>query len=197
MPEKQNHQEDDTLVDLLAVQLRGMYDVEMQIIKTIPKIIKMATNERLGGACDRYRLAAGDRLKQLEEVFVKMEIKPAKLPSAAVRGLAEDMDWIGKNMVGCTIVDAGLAASVRLLQRYEITLYVEAASWAERLDLREVAGVLEEAAHEMAEDIRSFEESVARVLDDNAVPDGLDGAEEDEGLGDNEAIEDDEEPEDD
>ncbi len=127
-------EEEDTLEDLLVLQLREMYDVATEIKKMLPKIMKKIAHPELQDRCEAQRAAAEDRARQLEGIFLKMEITPQKFPSAAVRGLAEDAEWTGKNLSGASVRDAGLAATLRLVQHYELVLYVEASSWAERLE---------------------------------------------------------------
>lgn len=162
-------EEEHVLEDLLVVQLRGMYDVETQLAKTLPRIIKKVTNTEFKESLEQYRAQTEHYVGRLEEVFAKLEVKPQKLPSAAIRGLMEDADWIAKNIMGAAAVDVGLAAVLQGVQRYRFALYGTAFAWAKLLEIQGIVDILEESMHDADESIGALDEIAESKLNKAAV----------------------------
>lgn len=162
-------EEEHVLDDLMVIQLRGLYDVEAQVVKAMPRFAKKAADAGLKEQCGQMQAEAEKRTKLLEGIFVKLEIKPQKLPSAAIRGLMEDADWIVKNIVGGVAIDAGLLAALQGVQRYLLAMYSTALSWAKMLEFRETAEILQGIVHDADERSSALDELAASRVDEAAI----------------------------
>jgi ferritin-like metal-binding protein YciE len=165
-------QEDEhVLEDLLIIQLRGIYDVETQLAKVLPRIIKKGTNPALKEAFEQYRAQTEVYVKRLEEAFELLEVKAQKLPSAAIRGLIEDADWIAKNILGVAAIDVGLVAALQAIQHYKLALYGAAFEWAKLLDIKGVVDILEETMHDADEGLEALDELAGSKINEEALAD--------------------------
>ncbi len=181
MPTKtvaKKQEEEHVLEDLLVIQLRGLYDVETQLAKVLPRIIKKGTNPALRDALEEYRARAENYVKRLEEAFRILEIKAQKLPSAAVRGLIEDADWVTKNILGGPAIDVSLVAAFQAVQHYKLALYSAAFEWAKLLEIQEVIDILEETIHDADESLEILDELAGSKINEEAL--GKDEASADE-----------------
>ena len=165
-------QEDEhVLEDLLIIQLRGIYDVEAQLTKALPRIIKKGTNPALKEAFEQYRGQTETYVKRLEEAFELLEVKAQKLPSAAIRALIEDTDWIAKNILGAAAIDVGLVAALQAIQHYKLALYGAAFEWAKLLDIKGVVDLLEETMHDSDEGLEALDELAGSKINEEALQD--------------------------
>ena len=185
MPTKttaKKQEEEDILEDLLVVQLRGIYDVETQLAKALPKLIKKGSNPDLKAALEQCRAQTEHYARRLEDAFAKLEAKAQKLPSAAVRGLLEDADWVTKNILGAAAIDAALVAALQAIQHYKLALYGAAFEWAKLLELQEVIDILEETIHDTDEGLEILDELAGSKINEAALGEdaGDDGNDEDE-----------------
>jgi ferritin-like metal-binding protein YciE len=158
-----------TLEDLLIVQLRGLYDVETQLAKTLPRIIKKGTNVALKDALEHERAQTEIHKKRLEDIFEVLHAKAQKLPSGTIRGLIEDVDWITKNILGTAAIDVGLAGAFQAVQHYKIALYGTAFEWAKLLEFQEVIDILEETMHDTDEGLELLDELAGSTLNEAAL----------------------------
>jgi ferritin-like metal-binding protein YciE len=176
---KQEKQEEEhVLEDLLIIQLRGLYDVEVQLAKALPKLAKKGTNQALKDAIEQSRAQTENCAKRLEGAFEVLEVKAQKLPSAAVRGLIEDADWITKNILGAAAIDVGLVAALQAIQHYRLALYGAAFEWAKLLEIQGVVDILEEIVHDADEGLEILDELAGSKINEEAL--GEDGAEDDD-----------------
>ncbi len=172
MPTKtgvKKQEEEHVLEDLLVIQLRGLYDVETQLAKVLPKIIKKGTNPALREALEEYRAQTENYAKRLEGAFRILEIKAQKLPSAAIRGLIEDADWITKNILGGPAIDVGLVVAFQAIQHYKLALYSAAFEWAKLLEVQEVIDILEETMHDADESLEMLDELAGSKINEGAL----------------------------
>jgi ferritin-like metal-binding protein YciE len=137
-----NQPKAQNLRDLFVLKLKALYDVENQLTKALPKMAKAATDEDLQTAFEDHLAETQNHVKRLEEVFGMLDMKPAKITVEAIRGLAEDGDWVAKNLKGSPALNAGLIAAAQYVEHYEIAGYGSVTEWAKLLGEDDIADVL-------------------------------------------------------
>lgn len=136
-------QQSKGLKKLLEDQLADLYYVEMQLVKTLPKMAKAAMNGDLQAAFEEHLKETQGHVTQLEGAFAAMG-KPAKGKKCpAIDGILAEGKELMDGFKGDPALDAALVSAAQKVEHYEITSYGSAHAWAEQLELEEVAKALE------------------------------------------------------
>jgi len=137
-----------SLHDLLVHELRDLYSAENQLIKALPKVAKTASNAELRQAVETHLEETREQADRLERIFEMLEVSPRSKKCAAMEGLIEECkELMGEDLEGA-VMDAGLIAAAQKVEHYEMAGYGCARTWAEQLDLGEVATLLQETLNE-------------------------------------------------
>ncbi len=136
------------LPELFVVKIQALYDVEQQLVKALPKMAKVATDQDLKEAFRDHLEETRFHVTRLENIFDLLGIKRKKLPAEAIRGLIADGEWCVKNIAKGEALDATLAGAARYVEHYEIASYLSAQAWAELLGEKEIASLLEDTLKE-------------------------------------------------
>ncbi len=137
-----------TLRDLLKKKLCVLYDVETALVDALPEMAEAATSSDLKDAFNDHLIETENHVARLEKIFEALEEEPEKLESEAIKGLIADGEWVVENIIPENALDATLARAGQQVEHYEIALYEAALSWAEELELDDVAALLEETLDE-------------------------------------------------
>lgn len=137
-----------TFNDLLEMKLKALYDVENQILKALPKVIKGVKNSQLESALSEHLEMTKNHVERLEKVFELVESKPKRITVEAIRGMIDDTNWVMKNVQPEPVLDAALIASAQYVEHYEIAGYGTAITWAKHLGLDEAADILGQTLEE-------------------------------------------------
>lgn len=143
-----------TLNDLFLIKLRALYDIESEIVRALPKMVKAATDPDLKNAFEDHLNETRVQAERLENAFEIIGQKPAKLKCEAVRGLVADAAWGISEKPGPEALDAFLIAAAARIEHYEIAGYAAAVKWSKLLGRDDIRVLLEEslAEEEMADD---------------------------------------------
>jgi ferritin-like metal-binding protein YciE len=154
----------ESLHDLFALKVMALYDIESEIVKALPKMARAATDPDLKEGFEEHLEETKSQVERLTVVFDELGIKPKKTKVQAIRGLVEDAEWLIKEEPSEAALDAGLIASARYVEHYEMAGYLSAVVWAKLLGYTEAAKLLQATLEEekMAEEKLSelAEESV-------------------------------------
>jgi ferritin-like metal-binding protein YciE len=138
----------NTLRDLFEDELRDLYDAEKQIVKALPKMIKVAGNEPLRAALEMHLDETRGHVERLERVFESIDVRPRGKHCAGMAGILEEgsdlLDEDGEEAV----LDAAFIAAAQRVEHYEITAYGSLMAWAKVLGLSDARSLLEENAQE-------------------------------------------------
>ncbi len=138
----------ESLEDAFVIKLRELYDMEKQLVKTLPKLAKNADDEMLSQAFEDHLAETEHQVERLETIFEALELKPQGKKGAAIAGLLEGgketMELKGDNKTR----DALLIADAQSVEHLEMALYGTAIAWAHSLGFEDIAEVLEETLEE-------------------------------------------------
>jgi ferritin-like metal-binding protein YciE len=137
-----------SLQDALHLKLKALYDIELQLIKALPKMAKAATDKELARGFKEHLAETTNQVKRLEQAFTILGKKPQKTKVEAIRGLVLDADWVMKNVSGSEVLDLNLVAAASYVEHYEMAGYMAAAEWAQALGLDDVVSLLAETLDE-------------------------------------------------
>lgn len=132
---------DKTLADLLNHAMKDIYYAERKIHRTLPKIIKACSDQKLAQALSDHREETSEQITLLEQAFELMH-KPAKaVRCEAIDGILEEGDGLLEDFGGTSAGDAGIVFACQGVEHYEITRYGTMHTWALELGLKPVAEI--------------------------------------------------------
>jgi ferritin-like metal-binding protein YciE len=135
------------LSELLELKLAALYDIELQLVKALPKLAEAATDPDLKGAFRAHLDETKVHVERLESVFRLVGSEPRAEKSEAVRGIADDGAWAAK-LKDPIVRDSLLVAAASYAEHYEIAGYMSAIRWAKRLGHKAVVTTLSKTLEE-------------------------------------------------
>jgi ferritin-like metal-binding protein YciE len=159
---------DMALRDLLVTKLKGLYDVEQQLTKALPKMAKGAADPELKEGFEKHLKQTEGHVSRLEKILDAMGEKVQKLECDGIRGIVADGDWIIKNTEGDAATDAALAAAAQYAEHYEMAGYGSAIAWAKMLGEDEAADTLQETFNEEKQTSEELMDLAKNKLDERA-----------------------------
>ncbi len=138
----------DTLQDLLLDELRDLYDAELQIAKTLPRLAKRARTPALRNALRDHLEETEAQVERLEEVFDQLGVRGTGRKSRAIHGLLEEgMDLVDVNGAD-SVRDAALIVAIQRVEHYEIAMYGTVITHASMVGHARIARILEQSLDE-------------------------------------------------
>jgi ferritin-like metal-binding protein YciE len=134
----------NTMDELFLHTLKDIYYAENQILKTLPKLAKKASSEKLAQAMEKHRAETEQQIDRLEQVFKILGKKPEGVKCAAIEGILKEGEEILSEVKDPQVRDAGMLASAQAVEHYEITRYGTLIAWGEQLKLKDVCKLLQQ-----------------------------------------------------
>ena len=122
--------------------LRDIYYAEKQILKTLPKMARKATDSDLKAAFEEHQEETEEQIENLKKVFESLGLKVKGVTCEAIEGILEEGSEIMDEAEEGTARDAGMIAAAQAVEHYEITRYGTLVTWAKELGHPEVADLL-------------------------------------------------------
>jgi ferritin-like metal-binding protein YciE len=128
--------------------LKDIYYAENKILKTLPKMAKVAQSKELRAAFLKHERETAGQVKRLDRVFKMIGKPPKGKPCEAINGITDEGAEVMKTYKGMPALDAGLLAAAQAVEHYEISRYGTLKSWAEKLGLGDAADLFEATLEE-------------------------------------------------
>jgi ferritin-like metal-binding protein YciE len=132
------------LKTLFLNELADMYDAENRITKALPKMIKVATCQKLQQALQDHLQETENHVSQVERVFALFEEKPRAKKCPAIVGILDEGDDIASENKKSPAINAAIISACQKVEHYEIASYGTLRAWAELLGNDEAAEIIEE-----------------------------------------------------
>jgi len=137
------------MIDQLFLhKLQFLYDVEMTIEKSLPKMIKKSTSESLKTGLSTHLAETIVQRERLEQIFKMLDENPKKVKSEAIRSIIIDGQNVLSLIDNMVLADIAITENARQIEHYEMSLYLCAMADAERLGYEEIEILLEESLQE-------------------------------------------------
>ncbi len=137
-----------TLKDLFLNKISALYDMELELVKALPKAIEVVHDKELKKAFRYHLKETSEHQKRIEKVFGILARPPRALKGEAIRGLIQDSKWIAKNVQPANARDSSLIRAAQYIQYYEIAGYAGAIDWSRELGESRITRLLTENCHE-------------------------------------------------
>lgn len=138
----------NSLQDLLEHEIKDLYSAETQLIDALPEMAKAASNSKLKQCFEDHLKETQKQLERLEQIAEMMDIDPEGETCAAMKGLVKESKDMIKMKGEDDVRDAGLIASAQRVEHYEMAGYGAAHTYAQQLDLKDAAKLLQETLDE-------------------------------------------------
>jgi ferritin-like metal-binding protein YciE len=138
----------DTLQTLFVQELRDLLDAEKQLVRTLPKLARMATTEMLSAAFRDHLAETREHVNRLEDAFSRLGLRASAKKCVGMQGLIEDGQESIEEAEDGPVRDAALIAAAQRAEHYEMAGYGTARTFATLLGHTEVASILEETLEE-------------------------------------------------
>lgn len=139
---------DKTLDALFYDGLKDIYYAERKLLKALPKMARGAQSDDLRMAFEKHKEETEEHVERLQQVFELIDKRARGKTCPAIDGIIEESEEILDEFKGTTALDAGLIAAAQAAEHYEISRYGSLKSWAEQMNMKEVAALLDQTLSE-------------------------------------------------
>ena len=137
-----------TLRRLFLDEMQEIYVSELMVQEALPRLISGIDSKDLQKAFARHGEQTASHLKRLEQAFQQLESSPRGGRGRSVRAmLTETEDHMGEGG-DAHVVDASLIAAAKRIEHWEIASYSVMATYAEAMNLPEIAALLKATLEE-------------------------------------------------
>ena len=138
----------ENLQKLFEDGLKDIYWAEKALVKSLPKMIKNATDEALVEALENHLGETEGQVTRLEDVFTSIDLKAVAKKCDAMEGLIKEAQGIMEESEEGVMMDAGIIAAGQKVEHYEIASYGTLAAYADILGHSEAADLLRQTLEE-------------------------------------------------
>ncbi len=139
-----------TLSDLLEHELKDTYDAELQAIDAMPKMAEAASSQEVKDKFVKHLEVSKQQVARLEEVFEMMDMEPEREHCDGMAGIIKDGSKVISMKGNSHVKDAALIAAAQKVEHYEIAAYGTLRTFAETLEMDDVADLLQQTLREEA-----------------------------------------------
>jgi ferritin-like metal-binding protein YciE len=148
------------LRDLLKHEIKDLYSAEEQIIDALPKMIDKATNKDLKQALQQHLEVTEKQKGRLDDVLEALNeereeegegalgLFKGEQKCLAMEGIIKEGEKLMKEDMSSEVSDAAIIAAAQKIEHYEISSYGTVRTYAQELNLDEVADMLKETLDE-------------------------------------------------
>ena len=131
-----------TMKDLFMHGLHDIYYAEHQIEKSLPDMIKKASDAQLKKGFQMHLRQTKGQIKRLDRAFKALKEKPKGTKCPAIEGILDEAKEIASEVDDKVVLNAALIAAAQAVEHYEITRYGTLTAWAKALGHGNVAKLL-------------------------------------------------------
>lgn len=112
-----------TLNDILAYQLRGMYDAEQKLRTEVPPCCSCASFIHLQNEIEKYIEQSSNKIIKLERIFNYLMEEPTGYHNSIIDKMLEDINSITANVVSPRLRDVMVTSSLLAINHYKLGIY--------------------------------------------------------------------------
>ncbi|SRR5579871_1360559 len=154
----------ESIRELLISEMQDLYDAEKQLVKSLPKLAKTASNEQLKEALENHLEQTRGHVERLEQAFQLLDEKVKSKPCAAMKGLIEEGKERMEDGLSEALLDSAIICAAQKVEHYEIAGYGTLSAWARSIGMEDVADLLEQTLAEEREADEKLTEVGGEVL---------------------------------
>ena len=140
-----------SLQDLLAEELKDLYNAETQLTKALPKMARAASNEELKQGFLDHLDETKIHVERLAKAFKALGLPVKGKTCHAMKGLIEEGSEAISTKAPEAVRDAQLIGAAQRIEHYETAAYGTARAFAEALGETKVVDLLQDTLDEEGE----------------------------------------------
>jgi ferritin-like metal-binding protein YciE len=138
-----------TLQDLLMKQLKDLYELENQLLVSLPKFAGAASEEQLRSVFQDHLHETREHVRRLEVIFEQVGLSNRRGDSSGViKALMAEGEAIMEASGDAAVRDAALITIAQCVEHFEMAAYGAARSIADQLGHHEIARILQVTLNE-------------------------------------------------
>lgn len=140
------------LHDLLVKELHDAYSAEEQLVKALPKMIDMATDQKLVDALVEHLEATRTHIERLDQIHAELGVThDKKTVCKGIQGIIAESEKTLKEIEDAETRDAAIIAGAQKTEHYEISVYGTAVQFAREMGHENIADLFEDTLSEEKE----------------------------------------------
>ena len=140
----------ESLRDLYIDELKDLYSAEKQLVKALPKMVRLAAAPALKEAFTNHLAETKGHVERLEQIFQTLEASPRGKKCVGMEGLIEEANELAEEDPEEAVLDAGLISKAQHVEHYEMAGYGTVRTYALTLGESEHAELLQQTLDEEA-----------------------------------------------
>ncbi|HUF36903.1 MAG TPA: ferritin-like domain-containing protein [Anaerolineales bacterium] len=162
-----------TLQDMYIGHLKDMWSAETQILRTLPKMIKTASNSKLKRALEKHLKETEGHAARIEQVFQSLDASPRGKKCVGMEGLLEEgKEAMAQEYVSSDLMDSALIGGGQKVEHYEICGYRDLIHMAGLLGDNKAVNLLTKSLREEEAANQKLAELGETIVTREAVPNG-------------------------
>jgi ferritin-like metal-binding protein YciE len=157
-----------SLKDLYFDELADLYDAELQMIRTLPRLAEAARAPELREALKKHGEESRLHLERLELIFTHWGERRRLKPCAGLAGIVQEADERLNQEATDDVRDASIIGVAQRIEHYEIAAYGCARTYARRLNRLDEARLLQETLDEEGRTDHHLSEIAEAHINDDA-----------------------------
>jgi ferritin-like metal-binding protein YciE len=138
----------DNIEKLFVSELKDLYSAEKQITRALPKMAKAASTDDLRTAFETHLQETQGQIERLDRVFEILGKPATGKTCKGMQGLLEEGAETMEEAAEGEIRDAAMIGAAQRVEHYEIAAYGTVRTFAELLNQKEIAQLLQETLDE-------------------------------------------------
>jgi ferritin-like metal-binding protein YciE len=152
--------------DLFHNELKEIHSAERQLSRSLPKLMKQVSSDRVRHLLDQRREQAANLLEQLDEAFDEMDVRKVRHKNVAAEGLIEDANQHIEQIDDERFLDPLLIAAMQKIEHYCIAAWGTAASMGRLLGEEKIIQTMER----VLEEGKRFDAEMTRIAEEEVNP---------------------------
>jgi ferritin-like metal-binding protein YciE len=136
---------------LFLEELADVYNAEQQLTKALPKMARVAHDDKLRQAIQSHLEETETHISRLDQVFKSLDESPKRKKCKGMEGIIDEGEEIVSEHKKGEELDAGLISAAQRVEHYEIAAYGCLCTWAEQMGHDEALKLLKETLSEEKE----------------------------------------------
>lgn len=169
---------EQTMQDLYIDQLRDLYDAERQIIKALPKMIRVASSDDLKQALQEHLEVTREQEQRIVQIFENRGEKVKAQKCKGIEGVLKEGAELLEKGWDEAVLDAAIIAAAQRMEHYEMAGYGCARTYAELLGDEDAGELLQKTLDEEKEANDKLNE-LSETINQTALGEGESASEED------------------
>jgi ferritin-like metal-binding protein YciE len=137
-----------TLDELLADELKDLYDAETQLVEALPKLVQAAESGDLQTAFEKHLEQTRLQVQRVEEICSDLKIKPGGKTCTGMKGALKECEEVMQSDMASEPKQAALIGAAQRVEHYEIAAYGTARAHARQLGYLKAVELLSQTLNE-------------------------------------------------